>query len=357
MGFCMLAGIMLSGCLEGSKKITITQYPSFYTPDLKSILVVPFENAAPDKSAGAAISDKFANALMANQTYQVFSRNDLKMLTDQADINTAASGTDSLAAVLRSRGKVQAIITGTVTAYGVSRQMKTKQQPVYGAGGRISHYVPVQEQYFEATVEATARLVRVSDGTAIHATQKAVGSASTAGAAGGGGDPMTGALSSIKSLVGGGGSKENKHANDAGGCLAQAADAAVQRLLEEFAVVRKQISVKKDAFAVSTEYYDGKWVAPKAVPMSAKQAFVVVNLPRECDRNSFVVKIQRADARDVLFEQAFIWQAQWSGTPRGQVHAFEPAAIAAKGGGPGAYVAKLYSGDVPAMEAGFKIAP
>ena len=351
VGWLVAAGLLVAGGC--GKKITITQFPSFYTPDLKTVLVVPFQNATTNRSAGAAISDKFANAMMANGTYEVFSQNDLKMLADVSDLKAAAGDSaDALANVLRKRGRVQAIVTGTVTAYGVSQQTTVKQDPIYGARGRIVGYNPVQERTWQGTVEATARMVRVADGSTIHATDKAVGQASATGAAGGGAGGLGAAISGLT-----GKGKGSAAPTDPASTLAVAADRAVQRLVEEFAVVRKVVSVKKDAFIVASEYYDGKWQQPKSIPLSARQAFVVVNLPVECDRNSFVVRIVRKDQREVLFEQPLTWERRRSGTLRGQSFAFSPADIAAKGGGPGEYVAKLYSGDAPVMDEVFKLAP
>ncbi|HUU91061.1 MAG TPA: hypothetical protein VM238_07610, partial [Phycisphaerae bacterium] len=61
----LVSMVALGGC---TKKIVVTQYPSFYTPQLKSIVVVPFQNGTRDPAAGQVMADKFATALMANGT-------------------------------------------------------------------------------------------------------------------------------------------------------------------------------------------------------------------------------------------------------------------------------------------------
>jgi len=56
---CTLVGLAaLGGC---TKEITVTQYPAFYTPDLKSMVVVPFQNGTKDPAAGQVLADKLAD--------------------------------------------------------------------------------------------------------------------------------------------------------------------------------------------------------------------------------------------------------------------------------------------------------
>jgi hypothetical protein len=140
-------------------------------------------------------------------------------------------------------------------------------------------------------------------------------------------------------------------------CLAVATDRAVAKLVEEFAVVRKEIKVKRDAFRIATEYYDGEWQKARKLSPAATKAFVVVEFPPDCDRNSFAIRIVRKDRREVLFEQAFRWERRWSFSGRGRAFEFSPSDIAARGGGVGQYVAKLYSGAKPVLDADFQIVP
>ena len=90
----LLAAAGLCGC---SKEIPIVQYPAFWRPELKSIAVTPFRCASGQEEAGNVLADKLAAALVANGTYRVFNRNELKTILDERDLQIAF-GQDSEAA-------------------------------------------------------------------------------------------------------------------------------------------------------------------------------------------------------------------------------------------------------------------
>ena len=338
---CLLA---LAGC---GKKIWISQYPSFYTPDLKTIVVVPFRNATNDPVAGRVISEKVAAALTANATYEVLTRGDLSVLADEAKWRAAAGDTGALSRLLRKRSRAQAILTGTVTQYASTQERQWKKRPVYDEHDRKyrrdrkherrpSYYVGYTHIRNEATVDATARLIRVSDGKAIHATPPGAAKVKVASET-----RNDGELS------------PERHPYE---CLASAGDQCVAKLLEEFAVVRKQVTVGRDALRTAAELRDGKWEGGEKFTLTDGKVLVVVKLPPECDRNHFRLVIAHGQTGQQAASRNFTWLRSWS-SETGKGFGFDPRQLAHKGGGPGPYVAKLYSGNESVLETKFEIQP
>jgi hypothetical protein len=333
--FLFVLPAALGGC---AKNVWITQYPAFYTPDLRSIVVVPFRNTTGDPLAGRIISEKVTAALAANGTYQVHSHADLPLLAGEAAIEPAGGEAQALAKLLRNRGRVQAILTGTVSDYTVTQHREWRERPVYRRDKRGRRYLSHHEAYThirsEATVDAVARLIRVSDGATIHA--------SAPGAA----------RSKVTSEAPPDGSQPPQRT--ARECLAAAGDQCAAKLLEEFAVVSRQVRVGRDAFRTAHRLDGTKWKGGKKFSLTDKQLLVVVKLPPECDRNHFRIVIWRKDTGAELAAAELTWQRQWSGEV-GTAFAFTPADIAAKGGGPGKYAAGLYCAHEPVLTTDFQI--
>ena len=331
----LLTVVVLSGC--GQKKITITQYPSFFNPDdpstnVKSLVVLPFRNQAGPQAeaakAGDAIAEKLYGMLAGTRTYSnIYNRNDLGALAEQQDLQVAAGAEPSTtAALLRKRGNVEAVLTGAVTAYASSTSQKRQQIPQYAWNARtkrvyISGYKTVIITTNEGNVQVTATLTKVSNGAAIHSTP-----------------PI-----SARSVAKGQSPDTDEH-----GVLRRAADQAAMKLMEHFAVVRKTIEVKGDAFKTASELYDGKWQHTGKFKTTDKRMFVVLKLPDNCDRNRFRVTIVRDGEREVLATRTIVWKAGDGRVGRGME--FDPSQIAAKGGGAGKYMAKFYPGLEPNLE-------
>lgn len=70
-----------------------------------------------------------------------------------------------------------------------------------------------------------------------------------------------------------------------------------------------------------------------------------------CDRNPFKLTIVRKDQRTDLAVQNF----RWSKEHHSFGYLFNPSEIAAKGGGPGDYEVKFYSGPEPVLRRTFRI--
>jgi hypothetical protein len=326
----MLAGALslLGGC---SKKIWVTQVPDFYTPDLKTVAVVPFRNQSDWKGAGDIIADKLAAALMANGSYRVFNRNDLRTLLDEQDLQIAfGSDTAAAARTLSKVGDVQAVLVGTVTTYAATSNSQQRQDPVYAYTPQGVMYVAGYKTYVftrnEGNVQVTASLLRTSDGTTIAATA----------------DPRW-------SRVWAQGSPPTK---DAYACVADAASSVVAQLVETFAPVRKQVTIDPGkTLRLASELYDNKWTFTDTFSATDTKMYVVISLPPACDRNPFKITIIRAGERTDLAMQEIRWSKEYGAYG----YLFNPSDIAAKGGGPGQYEVKFYSGPEPVLRRSFRI--
>jgi len=335
---CLLAA---SGC---GKKIWVSQYPSFYRPGLRTIVVAPFANATNHRGAGRLVTEKVASALTANATYEILRHSDLAMAADDAELRAAGNNPAALVKLLQKRGRAQALLTGTVTQYASSQERDWRQRPVYEDDDedyrkgrkhkrRVSHYAGYTHIRNTATVDATARLLRIADGTAIHTTPR--GSAKTT-------------VTSETSDDGNISPQRSLHE-----CLASAGDQCVAKLLEEFAVVRKQISVGRDAFRTASELRGGEWEGGKSFRRTDAKVVVVVKLPTECDRNHFRIAIVHKPSGREAVSQDFTWLRAWT-CKAGKGFGF-PMGELVKDCGSGAYVAQLYSGGEVVLEAKFTV--
>ncbi len=328
---CKLA-VALLGTTGCTTKMAITQTPDFYTSDLKTIAVVPFRNQTGVRDAGKNISDRLAAALAANGTYQVFNRNDLKAIMDERDLQLAF-GDDTEAAVAKFRrlGNVQAILLGSVNTYSGTVQRQQKRDPVYGFNPQTGAlYVSGYKKYVwtrhEANVAVTVSLIKVSTGKMIYST-----STPAAGSAWAEGSPPK---------------------YDAYACLNAATNQAVGQLVQTFAVIRKEIKVNPGkALRTASELYDNKWTYKDQFEKADEKMYVVVSLPRSCDRNRFKITVVRKHQREDLAAQDVVWDKEYNGYG----YVFSPKEIAANGGGPGPYEVKFYSGPEPIMRRDFWI--
>ncbi len=322
--------VMSAGC---SKKIWITRYPSFWSPELKSVAVVPFRNGTSGNNAGQLIADRLASTLSANGTYEVLNRNDLQPLLEQRDLKLAFGSQQDAVTKIRALDRVQAIITGTVTTFSATTQSQQRKEPQYryvkNRGQVFAGYKTYVFTRNEANVGVTASLIRVSDGQTIYSTPT----------------PAKGhawAQGSPPSM--------DPHA-----CLSRATDNVIAQLTEQFAVVRKQIEVKPhEDFKTAVEHRNGEWVYSDKFAAGDERMFVVVRLPRICDRNRFKITISRLDGQAPLAANEFQWKRNFS--PKGYGFAFSPKKLFEQGGA-GQYIARFHTGNEVPMEHKFTIQP
>jgi len=334
-----MAALMLLAAVGGcSVEIPIYQYPPFWTPELKSIAVMPFRWE--DKEIGRAFAEELTNALRYNQTYKVFSPQEVSDMAKMQDMQIAF-GDDETAMAAQVRKikslKVQAILTGRVTAYSKTSRNEQKAEPVMIWDNYRKQYVPSgQYNYWtfthnEGNVGATAALVSM-EGKTFYATPTPAGyrqwSESTQYAA----PPM-----------------------DPGACRSAATTAVVQQLVEHFAVVRKTVKVDPDkTLLLATSYYDGKWDTAKSFSRGDRKMTVVLCLPPNCDRNNFRIAIVKGDKREDVASVDVLWSSKFPCNGKG--FEFSPAELAQKAG-TGQFSAKLYSGldDKPVLAREFVI--
>lgn len=322
------AAMFVTGC---GTKIRVRSYPVFYTPDLKYVAVVPFRSTAHDPQAGVSVSETFARELMANQTYQVLSHNDLGAMAAQEDLMIYAKSGDASAAAskLKLAGKIQGLLVGTVTIYNSTHQTTPRSDPIYIPDGQGGIRYGGQRNYTvtrnEGNVAVSAAMIRVSNGQQIHATGEAVGHYVSEG--------------------------ENPRC-DQFACLRIATEQAVRKLVQEFAVTLQEITISDKNFRTASECYDGQWQFTSKFKMSDPKVIVMLQMPSVADRNPFRIVIVRHDGREELASKEVMYDRAWS--ERGQGFEFGIADLLKKGG-PGTFTAKLYQGPAPVLKYNFKI--
>ena len=91
----LIAAAVIAAVLGGcTKEITIIQYPPFWTPDLKSIAVLPLKYR--NRQIGEALADQLANSLRATGTYRVFNPTEVADMAKMQDMQIAF-GSDQVA--------------------------------------------------------------------------------------------------------------------------------------------------------------------------------------------------------------------------------------------------------------------
>jgi len=324
----LIALAALGGC---SKKITIIQYPTFYDQNIKTIAITPFRNQTGVKNAGNIVSDKLAALLAANRTYKVYNRNDHRVLSDERDLQLdLGKDPQKVEAMFRKLGDVQAILTGVVSTYAGTTRNETRQIPQYAFNSNtgqmyISHYLPLKVTRYEVNVAASAALLR-RDGTTIYATPVPVHARYWAQ-----------------------GSPPKK---DLFALAEQASSMVALQLLEHFAILRKTIKVNPEkVLRTASELFENKWTYTDRFDADGDTMYVVVELPASCDRNRFEIRVVRKNRREYLAVQKIVWSSKHKSFG----YLFSPKDIAAKGGGPGAYTIKFFSGPEPVFTRDFYI--
>jgi len=327
---------VLAGC---GKDIPVTQFPPFYTPDLKAVAVVPFEDRTGRPAAGQGLAVKVAAALAARRTYTVYGPGELASLAGAVDPAALQAGRlDGLIQALRARGQVQAVLAGTVTLFDVVQSTQWRERPVYYVDRRgrrrISHNEPYQHTRNVATVDASARLIRVADGAELHGTPPGLGRVKVVSESpedGGGPPPLSQAQ-----------------------CLTSAIEHCADRLAEPFAISYRKVRAGRNALRTAHRIEGDEWKGGKKFRPTDKRLIVVVKLPPEADRNTFRMDITRKGAEQVLASHEFTWQRQWSAGP-GEGFEFDLQDVLTRGGGPGKYAVVLYAGDRAALKTEFKV--
>ncbi|MDP6545212.1 MAG: CsgG/HfaB family protein [Phycisphaerae bacterium] len=333
----VIAVTALGGCV---KKIPIVQYPIFWDRAPKTVAVTPFRNKTRIRNIGVQVTSDLATRLSANGSYTVYDRMLLKAYLNEQDLQRAFStDQDAAASAMVKIGKVQAILTGVVTTCHWPRtRMEVKvrtRQFVNSLGVKYTRPVKYYVYTNEAELKANASLLRITpNGPQVIHSHPVRGYAKSKG-------------------------ETPKYSREA--CMSIARAQVVQKLLEQFAVIRKLIPVSpsKAFFTATDQPYAGKWPKSKKFSVSSGQKIILVlMLPPQCDRNTFKITVSRKKGRTELAAFDVRWTKAMSAAPAGKQFVLNPADLATKGGGPGDYVIRLFSGQPkPVIEHKIKIEP
>ena len=333
----LIAMTALGGCV---KKIPIVQYPIFWDRAPKTVAVTPFRNETHIRHIGMQVTNDLGTQLAANGSYTVYDRTLLKAYLNEQDLQRAfSSDQEAAASAMVKIGKVEAILTGAVTTCNWPRtrtETKVRTQKFRSASG-VKYTRPVKYYVYtnEAELKANAVLLRITPNgpQVIHSC------------------PLRGYVKSSGTTP--------KYSREA--CLSIARAQVIQQLLDQFAVIRKLIQVKpSEAFFTATDQpYAGEWPKSKKFSIAGGQKIILVlKLPPQCDRNRFKITVSRKDGRTDVATFDVRWTKAMSAVPTGKQFILNPADLAAKGGGPGKYVIRLFSGQPkPAIEHKIKIEP
>ncbi len=344
MGILAIAALLSGGC---SEKITITEYPEFYSEDLKTIAVLPFASRAFRPEAGPFFTERLVGALAANGSYRILAGPALAAKLKQAgvkmpDTAPAAGSTDALSqflarlgrpgrqmrmlprtqpssatkpaeaggdlasaiiAGLRKVGGAEAVLFGEVMDFSLAsysaRDYWYYEPYYYGPYGHGYHGYPggwgyhhraayplvTYSAYSQGRVAVAVDLVSVADGQRLHVAR--VAQAVTSG-----GYPPDLTPES---------------------CLSAAAEVVAAQLVAGLAPSPREIKIKPGkVLRTSRGRRGGEWDYEDDFKSDAGSVFVIVRLPRICDRNSFRVTITRKDdsplvPEAILAERTFTW--------------------------------------------------
>ncbi|MCE5327798.1 MAG: LPS assembly lipoprotein LptE [Planctomycetaceae bacterium] len=341
LGFLAVACVAAGGC---GKAITVMHYPAFYSPELRTIAVMPFAPLPPEPPSGVFFTDRLVDALADNGAYRVASGPQLLAELQAAGLTMpsapisppasqptpqgqpsaeyyyvvpTASGPplDHLLAALRRRGGIDLVLLGQVTALSVQPVIVQDSfpygpyapypYPLYGPYG--SGYYTAYTYENQATAAATVELYRVSDG------QHLASASRTATVVSVGPTRLTMEQS-----------------------LGRAAQDAARQLVQIIAPSPETVKVTPGAIETSRRAEGGGMKETSTFSPSDGAMMVTLHLPPAADRNPFTLTVTpENNSNRTLFSRPFTWSAQ-----AGQTIEIPLAAL----GGPGDYRINLQRG-------------
>ncbi len=311
----------MGGC---SESFYVKQYPEFYTPQIKSVAVMPFINESLRARAGDVFASHLAAGLDDNGTYLAAGPYELRrMLGDKELDGLVRQDANASIDALRNLGKFEAMICGTVLAYGASgeRRLVADYPSSYSFrwGGPVYYYE--YSEHAEVIVEAS--LIRLSDGNVLASTTRPIG-----------------ATVSISGYP---------YSPDV--VVHEAMSQVVDKLVEKFAVVTVKLTVDPSKALRTSDGPMGEgWAVSDFFRTTDEKMFVLLSLPPQGDRNTFRIAISRAGDKDkVLAEQQVTWSRKDS------VRAIEFSPREFCGGVGGDFRVTFYSGDKRVMSHKFKM--
>lgn len=330
------------GCNRGGNA-TITRFPQWDFERYQRLGVLPFQGTDPRAARAAQQAGAQLETLLAqNGQFVVVSQRELKAVLEEQDLSRLADVADPRTVIPAGRIQAaQALVVPSITTFDLQHQRREMREPVYARDPRGRVVVDrfgrpivvselVREVFVhEATVAGSVRVIDTATSEIIFAYNSPPISreASQAGA-----PPSV----SAEELA------------------ADAAREMATDLYTNVAPIRARVKLKSDMLVVALDFYEGKYDTTGKVPTSVASFLVVVrDLPREADRNAFVVRITPEKGREELFAQEFIWSS--GNGPRGQAIEVPVAALLASGGTK--FAAKLHSGrdEAPLLTRKFKL--
>ena len=296
----VLAVVTAAGC---EKTFPVTVYPEFYSPELKTVAVLPFSNASLEPRAGQFVTERVVSALKENRTYEVLGPAELKARLAAVGVNLPSDPPPGLATdALRRLGGVQAFVIGRVTAFDAEtyRRGAVHFAASYGYGsghhrhrrhGRgyydpyydYGYYDPIYyyRTYGHAYAAVEVALVSVASGETIYSSAGPI----SARADYVGDPPVTG-----ESL------------------LAEAAASVSREVVNRLAVVPGLVKVDPGRDLRTARRADGGEIEfDDDFDADEEEILVLLRLPPEADRNGFRLTIAAEDADQELAAESFVW--------------------------------------------------
>ena len=296
-------GSAAGGC---GQTIVVRQYPSFYTPDLKTLAVVPFDAEGAGYPAGE-FTERLCRGLRINGTYDVL----------VVRPRPGESVSDLVTRLRRDR-RADVVCLGAVRGGAVRTNAEIQKQAVYATDRKGKRYVKGYNYLtvltHRAQVSAEVRMLRVADARTL---------ATTSG-------PLTGQYA-VQTTPKGITPVQTLH---------KAADALVNGLVERLAITFKPVRISTSKAIRTAVERDGQVEATDKIPLAAETLHVLLALPAACTRNRFRVSIVRQGAwEDELTDAGLVWDGQENVVRLD----FPLRRIVEAGGGAGEYLVRLHT--------------
>lgn len=274
----IFSAFIVAGC---GKSVEITEYPTFYSPALKHVAVLPFRNDAYHYGAGQKIAGDFARSLSNNGTYDVLN------MADQPQVVGVPSSEQFKTAIRRLHAQgIQAVFVGKVTDYRFNEYIS--YDPDFD-GCDDGYYDPAfvnQQITYTANVGVMVSMLDTKTGKVINATPLPVTAESE--------NFISGFFSESEI------SKQRLFSN--------ATDRAVEKLLKQFCVTQQTIHLHGKSFVTGKLENDGVFKKSSKL-ISANDSAIVLTLPVECSLNTFTVTVKQTEpATRTLLTETIIWQ-------------------------------------------------
>jgi hypothetical protein len=328
----VLTASIVGGC---QTKFTVEHYPDFYKPSIKSVAVLPFENATNRKEAGKIVAAHLSGALAGNGTYKVTGPAQLEQTLKEKQMPPLKQNDyKQIAKELAGLDKYQAFIAGNVLSDSFNTTITEPYDDHYLYYDDYPYwyypywytpywYYPYDYEYGQVYVSVEVSMVDVPDGAILDMT-------------------VVKAAADISDMS----SSLKKYASQ------MALDNLSKKIVANFAVVPVEIAVYPDkAIRTADSYEQESWHFTKTFHSDQESMYVVLCLPGAAAMNQFKLTITpQNNPSQIISSKDFTWE-------RGrycQGVEFSPRQIA-QSNGPGRYSAHFISMGSIELTRNFKI--